>query len=156
PLPDIATLGERVPVDVRQVRVVHERQAYKLLCGTYVIADFGPSERDAQQAEAAFHTYRFTEHCLVGPPKPVFSYFLVNGRAPHGLPLGLQGTAFRPQDLTVRQEGNVWAICDGDRPLLPFGDKANEARQALQAIQQFEFDTVCRIGQGDTPMTILA
>jgi hypothetical protein len=156
PLPDLAALGERVPLDMRQVRVVHERQGYKLLCGTYVIADFGTSERDAQQAEAAIHTYRFTEQCLIGHPKPVFSYFLVNGRAPHGLPLGLQGTAFHPQELAVRQEGSGWAICYGDRNLIPFGDKADEARQALQAIQRFEFDTVCRIGQGETAMTILA
>jgi hypothetical protein len=155
-LPDVAALGERVPLDFRQVRVAHERQGYKLLCGNYVIADFGPNERDAQQAEAAFHNYRFTEQCLVGHPKPVFSYFLVNGRAPQGIPLGVQGTAFHPQNLRVRQEGNCWAICDGDRLLLPFGDKAEEARQTLEAIQHYEFDTICRIGQGEGAMTILA
>jgi hypothetical protein len=156
PLPDSATLGERVPLDVRQVRIVHDRQGYRLMCGTYVIADFGPSERDAQQAEAAFHNYRFTEQCLVGRPKPVFTYFLVNGRAPQGLPLGMQGVPFHAQDLTVRQEGSGWTVCNGEQPLLPFGDKADEARQALQAIQRYQFDTLCRIGQGETAMTILA
>jgi hypothetical protein len=40
--------------------------------------------------------------------------------------------------------------------VLPFGEKADEARQALQAIQHYDFDTICRIGQGETAMTILA
>src|SRR5262249_19782623 len=155
PSPDLKALGERVPLDFRQVRLTHNRD-WKLVLGDYVVANFGSNEHDARLAEMAFHTSRFTEQCLIGHPKPVFSYFLVNGRPPHELPLGAQGVTFRPQELNVREVNGAWGIYDTNRPLFAFGDKAAEAKEALQAIQAQGFDACCRLGQGEQGMTILA
>ena len=71
-------------------------------------------------------------------------------------PLGAQGVAFRPEELSVRQINGAWAICDPARPLLAFGDHAEEAKETLKAIQHHGFDTFCQLGQGERPMTILA
>jgi hypothetical protein len=156
PSPDLSTLSERVPLDYHQVHLYHDRQDWKLLCGDYVIANFGPDEREARLGEIAFRSSHFTEQCLIGHPKPVFSYFLVNGRPPQGLPFGAAAVAFRPQELSVRQVNGAWTICDPSRVLFAFGDKADEAKETLKAIQKHNFDTFCRLGQGEQSMTILA
>jgi hypothetical protein len=155
PSPDLKTLGERVPLDFRQVHLTHNRD-WKLVLGDYVVANFGSNEHDARLAEMAFHTSRFTEQCLIGHPKPVFSYFLVNGRPPHELPLGAEPIAFRPQELNVREVNGAWGIYDANRALFAFGNKAAEAKEALQVIQSQGFDACCRLGQGEQGMTILA
>lgn len=156
PLTADLPLIERVPLDARQARLVQEGGNWKLLCGNYVIANFGASEADARRGEVLVHAYRFTEQCLVGRPQPVFSYFLVNGEAPHGLALGLNGVSFQPDNLQVLKVGDDWTICDQGALLLPFGDREQEAKQALLAIQKHRFDTICRIGAPDSPaMTIL-
>jgi hypothetical protein len=155
PSPDLKTLAERVPMDFRQVHLTHDRD-WKLVLGDYVVANFGANEHDARLAEMAFHTSRFTEQCLIGHPKPVFSYFLVNGRPPHELPLGADAIAFRPQDLNVREVNGAWAIYEASRPLFRFGNNSAEAKEALQAIQSQGFDACCRLGQGEQGMTILA
>jgi hypothetical protein len=153
---DLASLAERVPLDARQARLSRDQQGWKLLCGNYVVGEFGANEREAKLAEMAFHTSHFTEQCVIGHPKPAFSYFLVNGQPPRGLPLGAPSVTFRADDLTVRQVNGAWAICDRTRPLFGFGDKAEEAKEALKAIQRYQFDTCCRLGQGEQGMTILA
>lgn len=153
---DLATLADRIPLDFRQARLSRDALGWKLLCGNYVVADFGPNEREAKLGEMAFRTSRFTEQCVIGHPKPVFTYFLANGQPPRGLPLGAPSIAFRPDDLSVRQINGAWTICDFTRPLFAFGDKAEEAKEALKAIQKHRFDAYCRLGQGDPAMTILA
>jgi hypothetical protein len=156
PALDLSTLAERVPLDYHQVRLLKDVEGWKLLCGNYVIATFGANEREALLAEMAFRTTHFTEQCLIGHPKPAFSYFLVNGQPPHGLPLGATAVSFRPDELSVRQVNGVWAICDAIRPLFVFGDKADEAKETLKVIQHHHFDAFCRLGQGQQAMTILA
>jgi hypothetical protein len=156
PARDLSSLSDRVPLDYHQVRLLKDAQGWKLMSGTYVVATFGGNEREAQLAEMAFRTSHFTEQCLIGHPKPAFSYFLVNGQPPRGLPLGASSISFRPDDLVVRQVNGVWAVCDAIRPLFVFGDKAGEAKETLKAIQRYQFDACCRLGQGEQAMTILA
>jgi hypothetical protein len=153
---ELEALAERVPLDYHQVRLQHDRLGWRLMCANYLVADFGSDENAARRAELAFQAYRFTEQCLVGRPKPVLSYFLVNGRPPNGIPLGAQGVSFRPEELAVRQVDGGWAICTSTGVLLPFGDKAEEARQALRVMQKQGFDTFCHLGPWDRGMTILA
>jgi hypothetical protein len=153
---DLTPLGDRVPTHWRQVQLRQEGKDWKLVLGGYTLASFGPSERDARTALAAVQFYRFTDQYLVGHPKPAFSYFLVNGQAPHGLMFGLNTTAFRSESLTVQHTDDGWMVGEGIRPLLAFGDKEEEAKTALQAIQRFHFDTLCRIGSDDSAgMTFL-
>ena len=58
--------------------------------------------------------------------------------------------------MVVREVNKQWMVCEGQRPLVNFGDKPEDARALLQAIQRHHFDHLCRIGHGDgQPLTFL-
>lgn len=146
---------DRVPFDARRLEVRRDKGDWKVAAGAHVLANFGPSEADARLAQAALRYYHCTEMVTVGRPQPVMSFFLANGQAPRGQMLGLHGTSFRPDSLSLRQLGPSVVLWDGQQVVLSFGDRGAEAQQALQAIQQHRFDRLVRIGQGDHSMTLL-
>jgi hypothetical protein len=154
-LPQTPQPGDRVPIDSRQLQVKRDGGDWKLSAGGRVLANFGPNEVDARLAQAALRYYGCTEQVLIGRPEPVFSYFLSNGQAPHGLVHYVQGVSFRPDSLALAQLGGSCVIWDGTQVLLSFGDRINEAQQTLQAIQQHRFDHLCSIGRGDRAMRLL-
>ena len=141
---------DRVPLDWQHVEVKQDGSDWKLVAGNYTLANFGAHDTDARLALNVVRFYHFTEHGVVGAPRPLFSYFLSNGQAPHGYMMGVEHVPFHPDSLTVRQAGDAWLIYDGGRVLLNFGDHADEARQAVGIIRHYQFDTLCRVGRGDT------
>ena len=152
----LGNINERIPLDWRQVRVQQDGQNWKLVYAGYVLADFGKNEPEAKRALGVVQHYRFSEQCLVGRPKPSLTYYLVGGQAPRGVLIGVNATSFQAETLSLQWRGNKWAIVDGYRPLMEFGDKPEEAKQAMQAIKQQKFDTICRVGASDAPgMTFL-
>jgi hypothetical protein len=153
--PSSFSVEDRVAVDWRHVQVRQDGQNWKLLYERYALADLGLSESDARVAQAVVQHYHFTEHCLIGRPKVLFSYFLVNGQAPKELCFGAHNTPFRPEALTLQKQGEDWVLMEGSNTLGHFGQGAQEAREALQAIRRYQFDTLCRIGSGQTPMIFL-
>jgi|GEM_PF-1910978 len=153
--PSSFSIEDRIAVDWRHVQVRQDGQDWKLLYGRYTLADLGLSESDARVAQAVVQHYHFTEHCLIGRPKVLFSYFLVNGQAPKDLCFGAHNTPFRPETLTLQKQGEDWVLSEGSKMLWHFGGGAQEAREALQAIRRYHFDTLCRIGSGQTPMIFL-
>jgi hypothetical protein len=148
--------GEWVPFDWRQVEVRKEANGWVLAAGGYVLAAFGADEAAARQALTAVRHYHFTEHCRVGRPAPVFSYFLVNGQAPRGVMFGLDAQAFMPDRLKVETLGRRWALCEGDRVLVVLGENEAEARQLLDAIRRYKFDRLCGVGPESAGLTVLA
>jgi hypothetical protein len=148
--------GEWVPFDWRRVELRQEAAGWVLAADSYVLAAFGPDEAAARVALTAVRHYHFTEHCRVGRPAPVFSYFLVNGQPPRGVMFGLDAQAFQPDKLKVEALGRRWALCEGDRVLVVLGESIAEARQLLEAIQRYKFDRLCRLGSESTGMTVLA
>jgi hypothetical protein len=136
----------RVPFDWREVRLRYAPPHWQLVAGTQVLADLGASEQTAREALRVLQEYRFTEQWLVGSPVPTFSYFLVNGRPPRDVAFGLNSVAFRPETLAVRQLETGWALCADERRLLSFGDRAEDARQVLRAIQHHRCDHLCWVG----------
>jgi hypothetical protein len=153
--PSSFSIEDRVAVDWRHVQVRQDGQNWKLLYERYAFADLGFSESDARVAQAVVQHYHFTEHCLIGRPTALFSYFLVNGQAPKGLCFGARNTPFHPEALTLQKQGEDWVLMEGSNTLWHFGQGAQEAREALQAIRRYRFDTLCRIGSGQTPMIFL-
>jgi hypothetical protein len=143
-----ASVPERIPFDYRQVQVRHDQNDWKLAYGSHVFANFGADHQAAEQALGLFHYYRFTEQFLIGRPVPTFAYFLVAGQAPRGLKFGFPAEAFSPEAVVVRQVASQWMVCEGDRPLVNFGDQQADARQLAQAIQRYRFDHLCRLGNG--------
>jgi hypothetical protein len=149
---DLDAAAERVPFDWRQVRVRQDGQDWKLEVTGYLIANFGKDEAAARQALSLLQYYRCTEHVLIGGPRPVVSYFLCNGQAPHGMMLGLDGMTFRPDTLVVQRLGTEWVVTDGTRILFNCGDKEQEARHALERIQEKRFDHLVYLGHDPTPV----
>jgi hypothetical protein len=146
--------ADRVAIDPRQLQVRHDGADWKLAMGNHVVANFGPSEGDARLAQAALRYYRCTEQVFVGNPRPMLSYFLANGQAPHGTSYAFNAVTFRPESLAVRQLGTSYVLYDGTQVLLSFGDRMTEAQQALQAIQRYKFDRLATFGRGDQSMML--
>jgi hypothetical protein len=140
---------ERVPFDWRQAQVRRDNGSWKLMVGSYTLADFGTDERDARLAQAALMHFRCTERLLVGAPEPVVSYFLTSGQAPRGLMAGVFSEAFHPEVLASRQLGSRYYVTHAGRPLLDCGPKPEEARYMLCIIRKYGFDNICRIGLDD-------
>jgi hypothetical protein len=148
-LPGSITGAEYLALDWRQIHARQDRGGSRLVFGGATLADFGPNSSDARLAEEACRHYRFTEECRIGRPQPALTFFLVSGQAPHGTMLGADVVPFQADALAVRQLADGWAVCDGTQPLFRFGARAEEAHQALDAIQHYKFDAVCRIGHAD-------
>ena len=118
------------------------------------IGDFGHQEPEARDALRVFQFYRFTEQGRIGNSAKSFSYYLVNGQAPRGVRFGVHSIPFRPERLGVRQVNGQWMICEAEKQIMRAGDNQEEARQALQAIQRYQFDNLCRLGGlGDGTLT---
>jgi hypothetical protein len=146
-VPGFEEIITRVPFDWRLVQLVPAADGWRLQAGSYVLANFGGDERSARQALQAVQFYRFTEHHLVGYPQTQFSYFLVGGQAPYGVPFGVQGESFLADQLRVQQDNGRFVLTSGDRPLVVLGQREDEARQLLQIIRRHKFDRLCQIGQ---------
>jgi hypothetical protein len=147
--PGLEGLAERVPFDWRQVQLRPDNGAWKLMAGGLVLANFGKNEADARTALMAVHHYHFTEQYRVGRPEPRCSWFLCSGQPPRGVMLGVPGVSFQADALSVQQLGQRWGLCAGDQVLLLLGERPEEARQVLAAIQQSKFDRLCRLGAFD-------
>jgi hypothetical protein len=139
---------ERMPIDWRQAQVQKDGNVWKLTTDGHEIAKFS-SERDAHLALSTLLYYHFTEREQVGSPKPHFSYFLVDGQVPRGAMIGVRCEVFQPERLRVVQVGDRWTISNGERVVLSFDDKQEEARHVLDVIQHNKCDRLCRIGLTD-------
>jgi hypothetical protein len=146
PLPGWEDRMECVPFNWRQVRMHQENGVWQLVAGECVLASFGADEEAARQALSVLHYYHFTEQYRLGHPEPLFTFFLINGQPPLGLPFGLSGLAFQPDHVSVQQLGRNWSLCEGDRVLVMLDDKEEGAQQLLDVIRLHKFDRLCRIG----------
>jgi hypothetical protein len=93
---------------------------------------------------------------LVGGPTRLFSYFLVGGMPPRGVPLGVPSEPFQPDALKVREVEGKWALCSGDRPVITLGDRKEDASGLLEVIRRQRFDLLCRVGRPEDGFTFLA
>jgi hypothetical protein len=99
--------------------------------------------------------YRFTEWRRVGEGAESFSYFLINGQAPHGVMSGLQAEPFQPDLLSVRQVENRQAVCQGAHPIIVLGEHVEDAQELLREIKRQRCDHICRVGTGSQALTFL-
>jgi hypothetical protein len=153
PLPEPDMDGQVVPLQPERIELRRQQQAWQLVLDDYCLARFGGSEGEARTALQIVQRYGFTEHCQVGMPAS-FTFFLVNGQAPRGLPFAVRSTRFRPEALSVRGGADGWAVADGTWPLFHFR-RGDDARNALRLIQKYQFDHVCHVGPNDAGLTFL-
>jgi hypothetical protein len=136
---------DRTQFDWRQFQLRQEGGQQTLQAGNLVLARFS-NDHDARQALAAVQHYRFTEQDRIGRPQAYCSYFLCNGQPPRGQFVGVRGEPFQPDKLSVSRVEDRWAIVNGEKPLVWFGDRPEEARVMLDVIQRNQFDRLCHIG----------
>jgi hypothetical protein len=147
---------ERTTFDWRDVKFDKTGATWKLICSGHELAQFN-NEHDAKTAVSVFLHYHLTERDQVGSEKGHFSYYLADGKIPQGAIIGVQTELMQPDRLQIVQVGDQWTISAGNRPLLKFGDKIDEARHVLDVIQKNKCDRLCRIGMNDeSGLTFLA
>jgi hypothetical protein len=149
PDPDL-TADDQVRFDWHRAEVCHDGNEWKVMAGDHCLGRFADRAEDAQEVLRVVQFYHFTEQCRVRSSG--FTYFLVNGAAPRGLMLGARNVEFRRESLTVAQRGRDWYVCDGQRPLFAAGKTADEAREVIQVIHQYQFDHVCQLGDPERPL----
>jgi hypothetical protein len=146
PPPPLATEWiDRTTFDWRQFQLRQDGGQHTLQAGNLVLARFA-NDHDARQALAAVQHYRFTEQDRIGRPQAYCSYFMCNGEAPRGQYVGVRAEPFHPDQLSVSRVEDRWAIVNGEKPLVWFGDRPEEARVMLDVIQRNQFDRLCHIG----------
>jgi hypothetical protein len=146
--------GDRVPFDWRQVQVRLDGKEWRLAVGSLVLASFGPDQDAARRALDVIRYYHFTEkHVLGGGSR--FSYYLVNGMAPRGLPFGVPSDSFEAGALKVVEVDGKWSLSSGKQPVIVLGDRRDEAADLLETIKRQHFDHVCRIGRVADGFTFL-
>jgi hypothetical protein len=144
--PPLTAQGMRQRFDPRQVALREDNQHWRLFVANHVVADFGADSLQAHRALHVLQQYGCNEQCWVGSSGPVFTYFLVNGHAPLGVPHGLPGLAFRPEQITIQQIPQGWSLCDGPQPLLTVMGSHEDAQSLAQAIQRYHFNYLTPMG----------
>jgi hypothetical protein len=121
--------------------------SWKVVDGSHWMFDFGPKQDEAKSTFAIIKHYRMSRSCFVGRPQPSFQYMLVGGNAPAGSFAGEDCVSFNPVTATVQQIQGRWKIVDGSHWMFDFGNKENEARQALAIIKKYGFTRSCFVGR---------
>src|SRR5262249_14770205 len=126
---------ERLPFDWRRVQTRQLGSQWVLGVGEMGFSTLG-SEAEGRQALDVVRRYRFTEWRRVGEGAECFSYFLINGQAPHGVMAGVPAEPFQPDLLSVRQVENRQAVCQGGHPIVMLGERVEDAQELLREIQR--------------------
>jgi hypothetical protein len=145
-IPEGGMIGTSQRLEFRRLELRKDRGEWCLVADQTTLGTFGSFEREGRVTLQALQQFRCTDACRIGDSG--FGFFLSNGRAPQGTIVGIPSRPLKPDALTVRQVGGNWAVCEGQRPLVDFGGKSEDAKHALAAIKHYQFDTVCMVGAG--------
>lgn len=141
-----------ISFDPDRAKVVSVGQNWKIAVDGMWLLDFGASKSEAKQALEIIKYYGMNSQCFVGRPQASMEYYLVNGDAPVGPMAGEDAVSFNPYSLEVRRVQGSWKIVEGDHWLMDFGQKEEEARQALNIILRYGFNYMCYVGRPDPSM----
>ncbi len=146
-------IGERTPLDWRHLQIQQEGRDWKLMAGSHLLAHFGPDQRKAQQALNAMQYYRFTEERAIGKGEDATTFFLVNGEAAHGPMMGMNCRLFKPDALSLHEEGGRWSVYSESKEVIACAS-AVDAQKMMEAIKQFKFDHVAHYGHDVKGVTV--
>jgi len=148
-----------IKFDPAKVEAKNVGGAWKVVQGTLWLLDFGPSEANARQAVKIIKDSGFQYQCFVGRPNAPMMYFRKDGPPivvtlpVVTLPAAVEDcTAFRSDKVKVKFRSGGWALVDGDKVVLNFGDNAFSALKALQVIKHYDMNAQCFIGRADGGM----
>jgi hypothetical protein len=141
-----AAVGEKVAIDAKAVELKRDKADWKLMHGTDVLANFGPSEWTGRDALKLVQDMRFTEFCRFNAD---VTFFLKDGVAPTRVPFAAQASRFDRDSLKVKSgSAGKYALYEGNGRQVFACDTEKEAEQLLKVIQQYGFDTTCQVGLG--------
>ena len=120
------------------------------------LGTLGSREPEAREALRAVQSHHLTDRCQVGESAPVFTFFLTEGQPTRTIVFGAKTMACDVKNLSLRQVGQRWTICEFDRILLNLGNSQEEAQQVLKVLQHYKVDHLCQLGSADpSPVTVL-
>ncbi|HEX4590650.1 MAG TPA: hypothetical protein VH120_12010, partial [Gemmataceae bacterium] len=125
------------------LRLKSEGGRWQLWAGNLMLKDFGPADREANEALQIFRDLRVNSHGSVGG---VFEYWLTDGLAPSALTRHKLVIPFDPRTLRVEQVSDQWVLRDGRTILYSFGHSQSDALQALAICKQYQFDQLGYVG----------
>jgi hypothetical protein len=174
PAPWVPTPKWSLPVDLQTVRAENVRGAWVLKDDENILLNFGPDQRDAEQAAAVAKKYGFNRIGLIGFPAPLMAYYFAapvqarnqKGADPAaslvraaqeqsltrtGIPVpgvGFVGERILidPRKVEVRRERGEYVLAHGSDVLARFGSSQWAATDALKAVQECRFTEFCRFG----------
>jgi hypothetical protein len=151
-----AKVGEdgRVVFDWRQAKLRQDRGEWVIGAGSQVLARFGANMHAGQTVLSALCYYRCTELEHVGQ-ECAGRWFAVPPSSPRGVMLGLSSISVRPDKLEVALVAGRYALCEEGRLVLPIGERAEDARRALELIRRHGADRVCQVGTGPEGIALL-
>jgi hypothetical protein len=128
-------------------KVARLQGRWKIVDGSHWLFDFGSNQNEARQALRIIKHYRMNQSCFVGRPDPSFQYLLISGNTPAGSISGDDCIGFNPNNIQVKRLSGRWKIVEGNHVMFDFGNKVNEARQALAIIKKYRFTQSCFVGR---------
>lgn len=124
------------------LRLAWVNQNWQLRDGDVVLKDFGHREELARHTLMLIRQLRLDQYGTVGQPKPVLEYWLAQGKAPQGNPMGLPVMTLDQAGLRAEQTYGQWCVRDTYRMLLNFGRDEGSARQAVAILKRHQFSRV--------------
>jgi hypothetical protein len=121
---------------------------WRVMDGSQIIFGFDFDKAEALIALATIKHYKITQSCFVGRPNPSFHYMLTGGSSPIGSFRDKDCLPFNPATTNLEQVKGSWRIADGSNRLFDFGEKKDEADQALAIIKKYGFTYSCMIARG--------
>jgi len=144
--PPPVSAPDRLRFDPNRVAVREDNHQWKLMFDKQVLANFGPDQFLAKQAQRLMEYYQFNEQVTIGSPENGLHYFRVNVQPPVGVRFSIQAQPFRPEALLVRQQGQNYVVFDGDQPLRPFANRQADAQEFIRVVRHYHFDRLCSLG----------
>lgn len=145
--PAMAVQEDCVGFDPGNTAVSQIDGRWKIVDGRHFLFDFADKRDEARSALRVIRHYQLNQSCFVGRPDPSLNYLLNGGAAPAGALRGEDCIAFNPANISVSNVNGRWKIVEGKHWMFDFGNRQDEAQQALAVIRKHGFTQSCFIGR---------
>ncbi len=133
-------------IDVVTVNARYAGEAWQLVAGPNVLADFGKKQADADEAKRVLRELRPTEWAAIGSPRPVVGYGLFNGKPRLHSPRPKVTAAIDLLSVRAEQVRGAWVLKDDATLHLNFGGDKADAEQAAAVVRKYGFNFVGHVG----------
>jgi hypothetical protein len=140
------------PADLALKRV---EGRWQLSAGKTFLKDFGPLEREANEALRVVRDLNFTQYGTIAGSTPPFEFWLQDAEGVRGGLVVKNVVPFNNKAIATTQIAGAWVIHDDSQMLYNFGTQKEAAQQALEIIKKFGFNQLGLVGIPNPAMTYL-